>query len=333
MGESPLVSVLMGVYNEETYLPAAIDSILNQTYENLELIIVDDASTDSSREIIESYDDSRIVLLENETNRGLTVSLNRALETASGMYVARQDADDVSEPKRLEKQVEFLETQEEVALVGTGTLLINESDNVVDRRVGYCNPTYEDFLKKNRLVHGTILARRSAIELVGGYDEFFRYSQDYDLWLRLLEEHEIANIPTPLYRLRVHDESVYFTRRDESALYATFARHQSTGKADKTIKNELKEAGILEYWNYLSDEQCAAVHDDLTLRYLRYGHQEPALKECRKAIDSGGYTVTRGLFLALCYGGKPLSNIFHTVTRRYFNIKIRLHNEFQCPYV
>jgi len=113
----PEVSILMGVYNEQEYLAESISSILNQTSENFELIIIDDASKDNFSEIVQQFDDERIRLLENKTNLGLTKSLNRGLDLAAGKYIARQDADDISEPDRLERQVAFLEDNEEIALV------------------------------------------------------------------------------------------------------------------------------------------------------------------------------------------------------------------------
>ena len=113
----PLISVVMSVYNGEKYLKRSIDSILNQTFKDFEFIIINDGSTDKSLEIIKSYDDDRIVLIDQE-NKGLTKSLNIGIKTASGKYIARQDADDVSLPDRLKKQVDFLEVREDVVLLG-----------------------------------------------------------------------------------------------------------------------------------------------------------------------------------------------------------------------
>ncbi len=328
----PTISVLMGVYNEEEFLEEAIESILAQTFEDFEFLIVDDDSIDRSSEIVDSYDDDRIKLIRNETNQGLTVSLNRALDQATGKYIARQDADDVSEPHRFERQVSFLECHDDVALVGTGAYLIDGDGNVVDKRIGYCNPKFEDFLEKSHLVHGSILARRSVLEELGGYDEFFRYGQDYDLWLRLSKRYEVANIPDPLYRHRIHDEGVYFSRKDESALYTMFARHLVTGKTTREMKNELAESGIGRYYDLLDQSQREAFHQDLAVRYLRYGHLEQALEECKKATDCGGISAKTVLLSLLAIGGDTPTKVVRWTLRRYLNWKMRVTNRLTCSY-
>lgn len=321
----------MGVYNEEEYLERAIESVLEGTYENLEFIIVDDASTDRSAEIVKSYDDPRIVFLENNTNRGLTVSLNRGLERASGKYIARQDADDISEPDRLARQVAFLERNEQVAVVGSGAYLIDGDGEVIDHRVGYCSPSFGDFLEKSHLVHGSIVARRSVLEDVGGYDELFRYGQDYDLWLRIAKRHWIANIPDPFYRLRIHDKSVYFSRKDESALYGMLARDLATGRTDETMKDEIAAEGITQYYDYLDRDQRMAFHKDLATRYLRYGHTEPALEECRKARRHGGLDIGTALLTLLGRAGPDATKVVRWGMRRYLNLRTRLLNHRNCP--
>ncbi len=323
----------MGVYNEEEYLTEAIDSVLTQTYDDFELLIVDDASTDESREIVRSYDDPRIILLENEINRGLTASLNRALEHAEGEFVARQDADDVSEPDRFERQVAFLERNQSVDVVGTGAYLIDGDGAVLDRRVGLCNPKFEDFMDKGHLIHGSVMARRSTLEAIGGYDEFFRYGQDQELWLRLSNQgYEIANIPQPLYRHRIHDEGVYFSRKDESAMYGIVARDLVTGTCDQSIKNELADEGVLDYYNRISPERRASFHTDLATRYLRYGHTVPALEECRKAREYRPYAPEILALSTLARLGSTVIDPVRWAMRRYFNLKTRVLNRLACPF-
>lgn len=327
------ISILMGVYNEAAYLPAAIESVLTQTHEDLEFIVVDDASTDDSVDVVRSYDDPRIILLENETNRGLTVSLNRALSEATGELVARQDADDVSEPDRLARQVAFLERNPSVAVVGTGAHLIDGDGTVLDTRIAYCNPTFEDFMATGHLIHGSILARRSVLEEVGGYDEFFRYAQDQELWLRLTDAgYEIANIPDPLYLHRIHDEGVYFSRKDESAMYSKIARDLVTGACDRADLETLEEAGLLAYYDRLSPERRASFHADLATRYLRYGHTGPALDECANAREYRPYAPGLLALSVLARLGPRAIDPVRWGMRRYLNAKTRLLNRFACPY-
>ena len=332
MSETPQVSILMGVYNEERFLEDAIESILGQTYQHFEFIVVDDDSTDDSRSIARSFDDPRITLLENDENRGLTASLNRALEAATGTYVARQDADDCSEPDRLARQVAFLEEHEEVAVVGSGAYLIDHAGTVIDRRVGYCRPKFDEFLEKSHLVHGSILARHTVLEELDGYDEFFRYGQDYDLWLRLSKRYPVANVSDPLYRLRVHDDSVYFSRKDESVLYSMLARHLSTGEADEAVKDRLSTDGITEYYDQLDRTQRKVFHHDLATRYLRYGHAGAALKECRKARRFGRTAPKTVLLTLLGKAGPEATRAVRWGMRRYLNAKTTILNRLNCPY-
>ncbi len=147
MSENPKVSVIMSVYNGDKYLREAIESILNQTFTDFEFIIVNDGSTDNSLEIIESYDDERIKTINNKKNIGLTKSLNKALKFAKGKYIARQDADDVSLPNRFEKQVEYLDSHPEVALVGTSVYLIDENGKIIGKRIAFAKPRIKDLFK------------------------------------------------------------------------------------------------------------------------------------------------------------------------------------------
>ncbi len=314
----------MGVHNEKKYIDAAIESIIEQTYEKFEFIIVDDASTDNSVRIIESYEDDRIHLIRNETNQGLTVSLNRALDYASGTYIARQDADDISNPHRLKRQVSFLENNAEIALVGTGAYLIDGNGAVLEQRVGYCKPEYQDFLNKSHIIHGSILGRRGVFEKLDGYDEFFRYGQDYDLWLRLSKQYNVANIPEPLYKHRIHNNSVYFSRKDESALYAHLARDIATGRVDPNIKNEINN--IASYYEHLDSEARANFHADLATRYLRYGHLVPARQECHNALLYRRLFWKPYLLAALSYSGSTVTDFVRTTVRHYLNIKTRVLN-------
>lgn len=332
MTDYPLISIIMGVYNEEEYLSESIESILSQTYENLEFIIVDDASDDGSIEIIESFDDPRIVELKNDENRGLTQSLNRALERANGEFIARQDADDISRSDRLERQVQFLQRYDDVAVVGTGAYLIDGEGTTIDKRVPKCNPTFEDFMDKGHLIHGSIMARRSILEHVNGYNDFFRYGQDQELWLRLAKDYPIANIPDPLYRHRIHDEGVYFSRKDESAMYGKLARDLVTGRAESDVLENLERDSVLSYYDRLSPERRAAFHRDLATRYLRYGHTEPALEECRKAREYEPYAFQNLVLSILARLGPSATDTVRWAMRRYLNAKTRIGNRVVCPY-
>jgi glycosyltransferase involved in cell wall biosynthesis len=200
----------MSVYNCEEYLPACIDSVLSQTFQDFEFIIVDDGSTDRSAETIRSYTDRRIVFLQ-QTNQGVATALNHALRFAHGEYVARQDADDVSLPERFCKEVAFLDTHPQVAVVGTAAALID--------RTGHQFSTFMPFVRHDRLVkelkhgfcplmHGAVMLRRTALTQCGVYNPVFNWIQDVELWLRLSQYHQLANMREVLYQFRKHDSSI-----------------------------------------------------------------------------------------------------------------------------
>jgi len=207
---SPRVSVLMSVYNGARYLRDAVDSILGQTFTDFEFIIVDDGSTDETPAILNSYTDPRIVRLRNETNIGLTRSLNKGLVVARGEYVARQDADDVSLPRRLAKQVEFLDGHPVIGLVGSAYEEFYE-DGRLQRAVQMpLQPAdiREQLFYGHCFCHGSAMARIRCLHAVGDYDEEYEVAQDRDLWLRLAERFDLANLPEVLYKLRISVGSV-----------------------------------------------------------------------------------------------------------------------------
>jgi glycosyltransferase involved in cell wall biosynthesis len=222
----PLVSLLMGVHNGGRYLGAAIDSVLGQTLGDLELIVVDDASSDGSGELLAGYSDPRLVVLRNEENIGLTRSLNRALAAARGRYVGRQDADDRSLPRRLEREVAFLEEHPDVGLVGSWARFVDGDGRVVTAGHPPADPDElaAGLLVENRIFHGSILARRELMEELGGYRDAFRYSQDYDLYLRAIDGHRLANVPEELYELRFHTGAITGSKQELQHRYRELAR-------------------------------------------------------------------------------------------------------------
>jgi glycosyltransferase involved in cell wall biosynthesis len=216
----PNVSVIMAVYNGERYLAQAVESILAQTYRDFEFIIIDDGSIDCSPDIIEEYAarDSRIRLI-SRANRGLTRTLNEGLSVASGTLVARMDADDVSLPTRFEKQVAYLDANPRCVCVGSQVQRIDPYGSVIDRpRHKLTHDEIDADLLKGigwSIVHPAAMMRRDAVMQVGGYREQFKTSQDLDLFLRLAEVGELANLPDVLLNYRQHFESVASTKADE----------------------------------------------------------------------------------------------------------------------
>jgi glycosyltransferase involved in cell wall biosynthesis len=189
----------MSVFNGQRYLVDSIESILCQTYSDFEFLIINDGSTDRSREIILSFDDPRIRLIENPCNIGLTKSLNRGLELSKSEYIARQDADDISHTERLARQVQFLDENSDVALLGTRARAIDD----------YGRPRRSTLLRipvgiiairwylifQNAFIHSSVMFRRSIIwEKLKGYDNEFARAQDYELWSRTARSFKVENL-------------------------------------------------------------------------------------------------------------------------------------------
>ncbi|MGD8762769.1 MAG: glycosyltransferase [Desulfobacteraceae bacterium] len=195
----PKITVLMSVYNGSRYLRQAIESILCQTWSDFEYLIINDGSTDNSRDIVLSFDDPRIRLVDNPSNIGLTKSLNRGLQLAQAEYIARQDADDISYPERLERQVQFLDEYPDVALLGTRARAIDEKgksqkENLLRTPIGLLAIRWY-LMFQNAFIHSAVIFRRSIIwEKLGGYDESFVRAQDYELWSRIARLYDVANL-------------------------------------------------------------------------------------------------------------------------------------------
>lgn len=209
----PRVSVLMSVYNGARYVSAAVESILQQSFRDFEFIIVDDASNDQTPMILAAYarQDRRIHLITNAENLGLTRSLNRGLAQTVGEYIARQDADDISDPDRLAKQVALLDSTPGAVLAFGNYAIIDADNYILSVREKACDPVLVHWymLFYNYLnVHSLMMVRRENIIKLGGYDETRRYSQDYELWLRLLKQGQAVIHPDVLGQYRDHQESI-----------------------------------------------------------------------------------------------------------------------------
>lgn len=211
----PRVSVLMPVYNAEGFLAQAIDSIIGQTYSDWELVIINDGSTDSSKTIIESYSDKRIKYYENEGNLKLIKTLNKGIDLCQGEYIARMDADDISLPERLAKQVAFLDDNPLHIMCGTDAAVINNEGQKIGK---IRNIDSNDFLQINLLfsdpfVHPSVLIRRDVL-IAKRYDEYYKHIEDYELWCRIAPLGHIANINEDLLEYRWHDTNISVLHSD-----------------------------------------------------------------------------------------------------------------------
>jgi glycosyltransferase involved in cell wall biosynthesis len=201
----PVVSVLLPVWNGERFLAEAIESVLGQTLGDFELVVVDDGSTDRSTEIVRGYADDRIRIVSQE-HKGLVEALNHGLAESRARYVARMDADDVSLPRRLERQIDFLDRHRDTALVGCAFAVIDDAGR--ELRTVYLLPDDSGLRRRlllgNPFAHGSIAAQREVLIAAGGYRAHYGRNEDYDLWRRLLPTRRVAALPEVLYRYREH---------------------------------------------------------------------------------------------------------------------------------
>ena len=219
------VSIILPVYNCQAYVYESIASILGQTMGDFELIVIDDCSTDSTSAILSSFRDERIVSLRNTCNLGLVESLNRGIQCSSCELLARMDADDVSYPERLRKQMLFLDHNPTVAVVGTAIENIDASGNAIDCYYYPSDPLVvsKKLLEGCPIAHPTVLMRRDAVLRAGGY-RLKIGAEDYDLWLRISEFALLANLREPLLKYRHHTGSLTLTKVENYALGEFAAR-------------------------------------------------------------------------------------------------------------
>jgi glycosyltransferase involved in cell wall biosynthesis len=246
----------MTVFNGEAYLREAIDSILAQSFTDFELIIVDDGSIDRTGDIICSYTDPRISLLINPMNIGVSRSLNRGLSKARGEFIARQDADDISEPERFERQVAFLDAHPKVALLGTWYTEIG--GECPRQRILPCDYTAIRWalLFFCPFVQSTVMWRRTPISShVGGYNESLSYSEDFELWTRVARSFPVANLGENLVRLRLHSESMTMTFGD-IALTGHRMRIATVARLLRWRERQISESSYEERYRVLNSLAC-----------------------------------------------------------------------------
>lgn len=213
---TPKISILMPCYNNAPYVAEAIESMLNQTFTDFELIVLDDCSSDNSEEVIKSFTDKRIVYHRNEQNTGLANNLNIGLQMARGKLIARMDGDDISLPERLQTQVDFLEAHPDIDLCSCGMEMFGK-----DNKVWLREPDPEDvkitMLFYSPILHASAMWHREAFDRHGLiYRQEAFPAEDYDLWARAVANGcRLANIPQVLYRYRIHGEQV--TKTDDRA--------------------------------------------------------------------------------------------------------------------
>lgn len=210
--KEPLVSVIMAAKNVEKYISEAIDSVINQTYKNWELIIVDDGSNDTTLSIINDYtkNDSRIKIIHNEKSVGQAFARNTAVKNSSGDFLAILDADDIAMPDRITEQVHFLENNPNVSAIGGHAEIIDDNGKSlgIKRKALNIDAIRFSLLLQNQFIHSTMMIRRGVFNKFGGYDNNFIYAEDYDLWSKIIEKNIVLNIDKVVSKFRIQPGSV-----------------------------------------------------------------------------------------------------------------------------
>jgi glycosyltransferase involved in cell wall biosynthesis len=252
------VSVVMPVRDGERFLVEAVESVLGQTERDLELVVVDDGSTDSTPRLLAEITDPRVRVLTQEP-RGLAPALNAGCAAATAPVIARMDADDVALPDRLERQLAFLDSHPEAALVAGGIVLVDEHGREFDREPGSAA-----LPGRNDIVHGTVAIRTEAFRALGGYR--LDQAEDYDLWLRLQERYGLGAIEEPVIRYRFHPGQFSVTKLERQALGALCVRaaaaERRAGRPDPLVGVERLDDAVAERLGLSRAEIDAAVVAD-----------------------------------------------------------------------
>ena len=241
----PKVTVLMPVYNGEGFIKKAIDSILNQTFTDYEFLIINDKSTDDTKNLILSYNDKRIRFLQNENNLGQMGTLNIGIRLSGGEYVARMDQDDISLPERLEKEVNLLDKKRDITLVYADSYIIDAGGRrrpktLFDYSKPYRMLVFDKLLRRNFITGNTVMMRKKVLNNSSSYNANYRIAAEYDLYLRLTQQYAVDFIDEVLAEYRVHGENA--SRQTENTMkeIISIIKNLNTDTLDRSSKKILR---------------------------------------------------------------------------------------------
>ncbi|MFC1775252.1 glycosyltransferase family 2 protein [Patescibacteria group bacterium] len=245
--KKPIVTVLMPVYNGEEYLKEAIDGVLNQTFTDFEFFILNDGSTDNGENIIKSYTDPRIKLINSDKNRGQAEIINEALDIVQSKYVVRVDCDDICLPKRLQTQVDFMDKNPEIGISGTWAKVMGKQTKKYIKPPSDFEKIKVTMLFNTAMMQPSTIMRREMLDKYNlRYDKTFKYSGDYEFWTRAIQYFPITNIKKVLFLYRMHEKSV-------SNLYSDIQKQNS-------LKNKLNQ---LKKINVIPSEEELIIHQNI----------------------------------------------------------------------
>lgn len=308
-GAAPRVSVVMAAYNGMPHLRAAVDSILAQTYHDFEFIIVDDASSDGTRDYLATLSDPRLRLIRNDENRGLTRSLNAGLRTARGDYIARMDDDDIALAGRLAAQVAALDAHPDVVVLGAHHAEFYEDESPpapTSDAAGLEVLDWDQLMLRNTLCHSSVMFRRAEAASAGLYREAFERSQDYDLWLRLAQTGTVARLNQVLCLFRRRADSVSLTQTYRQRRYAALAQHLA-GQRRETGADDLERNGAMPGLPPLEEivvrRATARILLEFSLKLLRAGRPGESCRLLARAILFSPWHAFRAGVSMLAGGG------------------------------
>jgi glycosyltransferase involved in cell wall biosynthesis len=278
------ITVLMPVYNCENYVAEAIDSVLNQTHRDFELLIVNDGSTDGTERIIRSYNDPRIRII-TQANAGVSMALNAGLEKATGRYIARFDADDICYPERLGEQLRFMQAHPDHVMVGADAEYVtHDGQHIFD----YESPGHTDeeirerILERNPFIHSVLFFVKDAVLACGGYDPKAHTFEDHLLWVKLIRKGKVHNLRKPLIKVRLNPESVTTDERLRGKKFLSVRREILERGEQITDQEEQVLLGIIRKQNKMRIKKLG-YHLFVMKKYLWNNHQPVAARKHIKA--------------------------------------------------
>jgi glycosyltransferase involved in cell wall biosynthesis len=315
---SPLVTVLVPTHNNEETIGKTLLGLLKQSYTPVEILVLDSNSTDDTVRVAERIGGEHVVVLDCE-NRNLSEALNYGARCAGGMYLARQGADDWSAPQRFESQVEYLEANPEVGVVGTGGTL-HTPNGASEQRRGEATPTVESLQDGDTLIHGSLMIRANVFTEVDGYDERFAVGEDYDLLLRLAELCELRNLDDCLYEYTLSAEGTYGGRMAEVKLYHMLARRRSLTGVTEDVLDRVETDGIDWFYEELSEQEQFEYHTEMAQESLQFGRQRDARHYAAAALklDIAAYPL---LLYGFGLSGRHLSQLAIRWYQKFLNTR------------
>jgi len=224
MNSEPKISVIIPTYNQSECLKEAIESVLNQTYKNIEIIVIDDGSTDNTLGVVGSFD-NKIVCIQQK-NKGASSARNIGIKKANGEYLAFLDSDDMWIKNKLEKQIDFIKKNPEIGLLGTGCYQMINIGKVIHKKI-FPNKNeilQKDLIKYNPFIQSSVMVKKDVFNHIDLYDEKFKESEDYDLWLRIAQKYKVANLEQALVTKRYYEKGLSKNKDNKQLYFALKAK-------------------------------------------------------------------------------------------------------------